>query len=215
VAWRAEHDGSESRVNDQQQRSLVLASASPRRRDILSQLGVRFVVQPSDIDERQLPGEKAEAHVLRLAHEKARKVVSARSSDPECPWVLAADTVVVIDGEVFGKPEDDAHAVRMLAHLAGRRHRVLTALALHEVGSAPTDSQLFTTEVSFAAFDEAVARAYVASGEARDKAGSYAIQGLGAGLVREIHGSYTNVVGMPAAETLDLLLHAGVLRSWP
>ena len=199
----------------QQERSLVLASASPRRREILGQLGVQFRVEPSGIDERMLPGEAPDAHVERLAREKGRQVRERLRADPARPCVLSADTVVVLDGVVYGKPSDDADALRMLRNLSGRTHRVLTGLAACEVEGAFEESFVLSTEVTFRSLDEATLRGYVGSGEARDKAGSYAIQGLGAGLVRGIAGSYTNVVGLPAAETVELLLRARVLRSWP
>ncbi|HKU36804.1 MAG TPA: Maf family protein [Polyangiales bacterium] len=197
-----------------QQAELVLASASPRRKQILEQLGLRVRVLPSGMDERELPGETPEQHVERLACGKAAVVVQQLTAAAETAWVLAADTIVVIDGRVLGKPRDDEDAVRMLLSLAGRKHRVMTGVALQH-GSRDAESAVFTTEVSFRALDRAAAAAYVASGEARDAAGSYAIQGLGMGLVTEIHGSYTNVVGLPAGETLELLLRAGALEAWP
>lgn len=198
-----------------QQRALVLASASPRRKEILGQLGVAFRIVPSGIDEAMLEREPPEAHVQRLAIEKSEEVQRRLAADPERPFVLAADTVVVIDGEVLGKPSDDDEAMRMLLALSGRTHRVLTALSLREVAGSYRDALLLQTEVTFRGLDEAAARGYLASGEGRDKAGSYAIQGLGAGLVLAIAGSYTNVVGLPAVETLDMLVRAGVLWSWP
>ena len=201
--------------NLQQERSLVLASASPRRREILGQLGVQFRVEASGMDERMLPGELPEAHVERLAREKGQNVRERLQHAADRPCVLSADTVVVLDGVVYGKPLDDADALRMLANLSGRTHRVLTGVALCEVGGPHAESLVLTTEVTFRSLDDALMRGYVASGEARDKAGSYAIQGLGTGLVRSLSGSYTNVVGMPAAETLEMLQRAGVLRSWP
>ena len=216
----------------EQPRSLVLASASPRRKAILGQLGVTFTVVPSGIDEAALPDEAPEAHVQRLAREKAGEVrarlageasqlidmplrSSASAPRQAAPWVLAADTVVVIDGAVLGKPSDDADAARMLAQLSGQVHRVLTALCLCDAASERSFERLMVSEVRFRELDRATVEAYVKSGEGRDKAGSYAIQGLGAGLVREIAGSYTNVVGLPAAETVDMLLDAGVLKVWP
>jgi septum formation protein len=198
-----------------QRRALVLASASPRRREILSQLGAAFRVEPSGIDERIFPGEQPEPHVARLAREKALEVRQRLTSDASQPCLLAADTIVVIDGQVLGKPVDDDDALRMLERLSGRAHRVLTGLFACDVGGDWQAARLLCTEVQFRTLDARAARAYVASGEGRDKAGSYAIQGLGAGLVREIAGSYTNVVGMPAAETLDLLIEAGVFEAWP
>jgi len=197
-----------------QQKSLVLASASPRRKQILEQLGLTFRVIPSGFDETLLEGETPAVHVERLARGKAAEVVAQLASVGEAPCVLAADTIVVIDDEILGKPRDDGDALRMLLGLAGRTHRVNTGVALCVPGVEPV-SAVFESEVRFRELTRARAAAYVASGEGRDKAGSYAIQGLGAGLVREIAGSYTNVVGLPAAETLDLLLAAGVLGAWP
>jgi septum formation protein len=199
----------------EQLRSLVLASESPRRRDILGQLGVAFSVVPAGIDETPLPDESAEAHVQRLAREKGRAVRARLAALPERPCILSADTIVVVDDDVFGKPSDDADALRMLLRLSGRTHRVLTAVALCEVAGSHEDGVLLTTDVTFRALPETAWRRYVASGEARDKAGAYAIQGLGTGIVRAISGSYTNVVGLPAAETLELLERAGVLGAWP
>jgi len=204
----------------QQEYRLVLASGSPRRREILEQLGVRFRVEVSGIDERMLPDEDPLNHVQRLARDKGREVRDrlcrspASTAQPEL-WVLSADTVVVIDGCVFGKPADADDALRMLRTLSGRTHQVLTGLALCNGSQRFDEVSVHTTEVSFRALDEGTMSGYVASGEAHDKAGAYAIQGLGSGLVRAISGSYTNVVGMPAVETLELLLRSGALPSWP
>jgi septum formation protein len=197
-----------------QQESLVLASASPRRSMILDQLGLTFRVLPSGIDESALPGETPEQHVERLARDKAAEIVQRLAAEGEATWVLAADTMVVVDDEVLGKPRDDADALRMLMLMSGRKHRVMTGVALQH-SQRGGESAVFSTEVGFRRLDRRSAQAYVASGEARDAAGSYAIQGLGTGLVTEIVGSYTNVVGLPAAETLDLLLRARVLEVWP
>jgi septum formation protein len=198
-----------------QRRPLVLASASPRRREILEQLGVAFRVIPSGIDERALPGETPAQHVQRLAHEKAAHVRAALQGDASHPVVLAADTVVLIDDLVLGKPSDDAEAEQMLLRLAGRTHEVITAMAVCEAGTEHRDELSVITRVRFRSLDAESARAYVASGEGRDKAGSYAIQGLGAGLVAAIDGSYTNVVGLPAVEVLDMLQRAGLFERWP
>jgi septum formation protein len=192
----------------------VLASASPRRKQILEQLGVRFRVMPSGFDERLLDGETPETHVDRLARGKAAEVVAQLGSAGDAACVLAADTIVVLDDEILGKPTDDRDALRMLLGLSGRAHRVMTGVALCVPGAEPV-SGVFESQVWFRELSSESASAYVASGDGRDKAGSYAIQGLGAGLVREVRGSYTNVVGLPAAETLDLLLDAGVLGAWP
>lgn len=199
----------------QQHRSVVLASGSPRRREILQQLGVRFRVEVSGIDERMLPGETPGAHVQRLARDKGFEVRARLQADADAPCVLSADTVVVLDDVVYGKPSDDEDALRMLRLLSGRTHRVLTGLALCDAAGSFSEVAVYTTEVTFRALSEASMRGYIATGDARDKAGSYAIQGLGAGLVRAISGSYTNVVGMPAVETLELLERAGVFSSWP
>ena len=181
---------------------------------ILEQLGLSFRVLPSGIDERGLPGETPERHAERLACDKAAEVVQRLLAQGEAPWVLAADTMVVVDDEVLGKPRDDADALRMLMLMSGRKHRVITGVALQRA-KREGQSAVFRTEVGFRSLSRESAQAYVASGEARDAAGSYAIQGLGSGLVTEIVGSYTNVVGLPAAETLELLLRAGVLEAWP
>jgi septum formation protein len=197
-----------------QHKPLVLASASPRRKQILEQLGVRFRVVPSGFDERLLEDETPETHADRLACGKAAEVVAQLASAGDAACVLAADTIVVLDDEILGKPVDDRDALRMLLGLSDRAHRVITGVALCLPG-AKLVSGVFESQVWFRRLSAESATAYVASGEGRDKAGSYAIQGIGAGLVREIRGSYTNVVGLPAAETLDLLLEAGVLGAWP
>lgn len=192
-----------------------MASGSPRRREILQQLGVRFRVEVSGIDERMLPGEEPAQHVQRLAREKGMEVRARSLAAADRPCVLSADTIVLLDGVVYGKPTDDEDALCMLRKLSGQTHQVLTGVALCDAASSFEEVSVHTTLVTFRELPEETMRGYVASGEARDKAGAYAIQGLGTGLVREISGSYTNVVGMPAAETLELLLRAGVLASWP
>ncbi|HET8933530.1 MAG TPA: Maf family protein [Polyangiales bacterium] len=199
----------------QQQRSLVLASGSPRRRDILEQLGVQFRVDVSGIDESLLPGETPPEHVQRLARDKGLAVRARLQHAADKPCVLSADTIVLLDDVVYGKPADDDDALRMLRKLSGRTHHVLTGLALCDAAGSFSEVAVHTTAVTFRELSEATLRGYVTSGEARDKAGAYAIQGLGTGLVRAISGSYTNVVGMPAVETLELLGRAGVLASWP
>jgi septum formation protein len=198
-----------------QHRALVLASASPRRREILAQLGLTFRVLPSGVDESQLPDEAPEPHVERLARSKALEIAQQLAGEPARACVLAADTVVVIDGVILGKPQDDAEGRRMLGALSGRTHREWTAVAVADSGQGLRESALFETAVTFRRLDARSAAAYVSSGEGRDKAGSYAIQGLGAGLVARIAGSYTNVVGLPAVETLDMLQRAGVFEVWP
>jgi septum formation protein len=194
---------------------LVLASASPRRKSILEQLGIAFRVVPSSVQEERAAGEASAAFAGRMAALKAAQVAGRLRGDGARPYVLGADTVVVIDDQVLGKPRGDDEARQMLSLLGGRTHLVITGVALQRAGEELGHQLAVSTRVSFRPLDdEAVAR-YVASGEGRDKAGSYAIQGLGAGLVSEIEGSYSNVVGLPAVQTVDLLLRAGALRQWP
>jgi septum formation protein len=178
---------------------LILASGSPRRRELLAQIGVRFEVDVADIDEAPEASEVAQAYVERLALEKAR-VVAARHTDAV---VLGADTSVIIDGEILGKPLDEADAATMLARLAGRTHQVLTAVALVDGERALVRSVI--TQVHFRSLSEKEIQCYVATGESSDKAGSYGIQGFGAILVDAIEGSYSNVVGLPLTETAAML----------
>lgn len=191
---------------------IVLASASPRRREILATLGIPFRVELADIDESTVPGEPADRYVVRLAREKALAVAERVAPGP---CVLAADTSVVVDGAILGKPHDDDDARRMLRALSGRPHEVLTGVAVLATADRSWTHRCVATEVFFRALDEGEIDRYVASGEGRDKAGGYAIQGLGMGLVREIRGSYTNVVGLPAAEVVELLRAAGAIDRWP
>jgi septum formation protein len=189
-----------------------LASASPRRREILQKLGLRFSVQSADIDETRRPGEPAPQYVARLAHEKAFAVARGVSGSHA---FLAADTTVVIDEQVLEKPCDRADSERMLRALRGREHLVHTGVCLLLWPETELRQIVVSSRVRFRAFDDATLRGYVASGEGMDKAGSYGIQELGQALVSEIHGSYTNVVGLPAAETVELLVAAGVVEAWP
>jgi septum formation protein len=179
---------------------LVLASASPRRAEILTSLGIPFTVLPTDIPEEPLPGETAEAAAVRLASEKAAK---AAALAPEA-WVLAADTLVFLDGIILGKPRDDREAAAMLRRLSGREHGVVTAVALLRNG-APGARLAEISRVRFAPLDEEELAWYVATGEPRDKAGAYGVQGLGARFIEEIRGSFTNVMGLPARAVYRLL----------
>jgi septum formation protein len=182
---------------------LHLASASPRRAAILDALGIAFTAAGVDIDERCRPQEAADMLVLRVAAEKA---AAARSAHPGV--VLAADTVVIIDAEVLGKPLGEADALAMLARLSGRRHRVMTGVALRWGTSERT--ALSVTEVTFRDIRPGEALAYWQSGEPRDKAGAYASQGLGGAFVENITGSFSGVVGLPVFETVALLAAAGI-----
>jgi septum formation protein len=185
---------------------LILASASPRRRELLAQLGVDYLCDPAHIDETQLPGEAPAAYVQRMAREKARVVAARYASPPHA--VLAADTSVVVDGCLLGKPRDSDEALSMLERLSGRQHTVMTALCLRD--AAGEHCQTVTTQVEFAALDPAVCEAYLATGEPWDKAGAYAIQGLAGAFVRSLSGSYSNVVGLPLYETWQLLTRYGI-----
>jgi len=171
---------------------LVLASRSPRRAELLASAGIAFTVRAEDIDETPRTGERPRDYVLRLAEEKASVVWR---EDQEI--VLAADTTVVVDSEIMGKPVDDADAARMLRALSGRRHEVITGICL--VGASRTVTDIAITGVWFSPLTEAEIRWYVASGEPMDKAGAYGIQGLASRFIDRVDGSYTNVVGLPVA----------------
>lgn len=186
----------------------VLASASPRRREMLAGVGLDFQVEAAAIDERVRPGEAPEVFVVRIAEEKARVVAQRHPG----LWVLTADTVVVVDGEILGKPADAEEAVRMLTRLAGRGHEVWTGFCLGQAGREGQVCQAVRTEVRFAELPAAVIRAYVATGDPLDKAGGYGIQSLGGFMVAAISGSYSNVVGLPLAEVLAALTTVGLIR---
>ncbi len=177
---------------------LILASQSPRRRELLERAGFQFTVRPVEIDESWREGEDPESHVLRLARGKARAVPA-----PETDIVLGADTVVVVDGEILGKPVDCADAERMLRLLSGRDHYVLTGVCLKR--GALELAEVERTVVRFATLDDEEIRAYVASGEPMDKAGAYAIQGLASRFIERIEGCYFNVVGLPVARVYRML----------
>ncbi|MDA8017161.1 MAG: Maf family protein [Thermoanaerobaculia bacterium] len=182
---------------------LVLASGSPRRREILAGLGVEPTVRPVDIDETPREGESAASYVLRLASEKAREC----AEDGEL--ILAADTVVTIDGGLLGKPADEEDAKDMLHRLAGRTHQVLTGVAVYDPGRGFEDSEAVATDVIFGRLSERDIAWYVGTGEPMDKAGAYAIQGLGALFVERIMGNYSNVVGLPVPTVRALLGRMG------
>jgi len=189
--------------------SIVLASASARRSQLLHQIGVRHEIVEADIDESPQPGERPAAYVERLARDKAQAVVTVLHGRPERP-VLAADTTVVEGGRIFGKPADEAACVAMLGALAGRSHEVLTAIALWNAGQLRL--VLSTSVVTFRAIDAGECRRYWATGEPAGKAGAYAIQGLGAFFVSRLEGSFSGVMGLPLFETAALLDAAGVRR---
>jgi septum formation protein len=184
--------------------ALRLASASPRRRQLLDLIGVPHLVTPADIDETPRDFERADEYVMRLAREKAEAIWQQHQDLP----VLAADTTVVVDQEILGKPGSEADAAAMLGKLSGREHLVHTGFALRTAPSVQVG--ISTTRVSFAALTPAQIHAYWASGEPQGKAGAYAIQGLGAVFVSAIAGSYTGVMGLPLFETAQMLRHAGI-----
>ena len=191
---------------------LILASASPRRHELLTQAGLAFTVASADINEELLPGEVAAAYVQRLAEEKAQAVwnlhqASDTFNTPDDPLiVLAADTCVASEGYILGKPTGTADARRMLELLSGRVHTVLTGIAV--ITRNKTVRGLEITHVTFNCLDDAEIAQYIASGEPLDKAGAYAIQGYAARWIPRIEGCYFNVVGLPIARTIDLLAEA-------
>lgn len=180
---------------------LVLASASPRRRELLETAGFAFHVSPVDIDEGRLPGEPPLAYVERVARAKAG---AAATRNPD-RVVIAADTAVVVDDEVFGKPRDAADAARMLRALSGRAHEVMTGVAV--AGNGQHRAFVERTTVWFGDLSDGDIADYVASGEPFDKAGAYAIQGRASRFILRIHGSYSNVVGLPIAQLAELLMN--------
>jgi septum formation protein len=184
---------------------LVLASASPRRQELLRNAGIRFEVQPAHIPEDPLPGEAAKAYAERLAREKALAVARQRPHDV----VLGADTVVVVDGQLLGKPSDAADAARMLLMLSGREHQVITGVCLVVNGQPSVASE--TTLVTVSEITDKEIADYVASGEPLDKAGAYAIQGIASRWIPCIEGDYSNVVGLPVALVWRMLQQAGVV----
>lgn len=193
--------------------SIILASASPRRREILSSLRIPFEVQPSGADENSLPMEDHLEFVRAAALVKLESILS--SSDRPGAFVLAADTIVCVGGQRLGKPADEADALRMLELLVGRAHLVRTAIALGRVGEGALDCRIVETRVWFGPASRDQLKRYVAGGESLDKAGAYGVQGLASGFVTRIEGSYSNVVGLPGAEVVALLLDHHALDQWP
>lgn len=183
---------------------IVLASASPRRRDLLTLIGIPHEVRPADIDESLLPGELPDAHAERLARAKA-SLLAARAPDA---LVVGSDTIVVVDGDILGKPRDEAEAARMLRRLAGRRHTVHTAVAVARGGRV--ESGVERVEVAFRPLTDADIASYVATGEPMDKAGAYGIQGFGATIVERIEGDYFAVMGLPLGRLVRLMERVGV-----
>lgn len=185
--------------------TLILASASPRRRELLATLNLPFRVMPAHIDERHHAAEPPESYVVRLARQKAEQLAE------QCPsaWVLGADTVVVLDQHILGKPADAAAARAMLSSLSGREHTVTTGVAVVQRGRRLVQCDVVRTRVRFRTLQAAAIEAYIATGEPFDKAGAYAVQGVGGQFVAALEGCYNNVVGLPLQRTLALLQAAG------
>jgi septum formation protein len=192
---------------------LILASGSPRRVALLGELGVSFRTVVSEAPETVDPRLGPEAQAAVLAERKARAV----ASQFEAGIVLGADTIVVLDGDLLGKPVDDADSTRILRRLSGREHRVVTGIAVVDAGTGSVNTSTVASSVRFPALSDREIALYVASGEPRGKAGAYAIQGIGAGLVSALEGCFTNVVGLPLCETARLLRAAGIAvnPTWP
>ena len=190
--------------------AIVLASASPRRRELLAQVGLAATVAPADIDEAVRTGETPADHVVRLSEAKALAVAGRDAVHGR--WFIGSDTVVVRDAAILGKPADAAEAAAMLRSLSGRGHEVVSGYAVHDRASGRTTSGAVVTRVWFKALTEEEIAGYIATGEPFDKAGAYAIQGIGAFMVPRIEGSYPNVVGLPLCEVIAALEEFGAAR---
>jgi septum formation protein len=185
---------------------LILASASPRRRELLTAAGISFGVQAADVPEHAGPGELPQAFAERLAREKATAVSRLMPNDP----ILGADTIVVVDGQILGKPREAQDAAHMLQLLSGRQHEVITAVCL-VAESIPADVRASITRVTMETIPETVIREYIATGEPMDKAGAYAIQGIASRWISRIEGDYSNVVGLPVPLVWKMLKQYGVV----
>ena len=185
--------------------TLILASASPRRRELLATLDLPFRIMPAHIDEQHRAAEPPESYVARLAREKAEQLAERFPS----AWVLGADTVVVLDQQILGKPADAAEARAMLGSLSGREHTVMTGVAVVRCDRGIAQCDVVSTRVRFHTLQAADIEAYIATGEPFDKAGAYAVQGIGGQFVAALEGCYNNVVGLPLQRTMALLRSAG------
>ncbi|MFT7621030.1 MAG: septum formation protein [Myxococcota bacterium] len=212
---------------------IVLASGSPRRKELLERLGFNVKAIPAQIPEERLPDETAEYYVKRLAREKVLSVVgrirttqytdgpkrisrvTGKSVDGSLRWVIGADTVVVSGPQVLEKPRDNVEAYDMLLNLAGREHEVITGFCLFDMDREKEGIQAVRTRVRFKPMTKSEVEKYVSAGESMDKAGAYAIQGVGAYLVEEIEGSYTNVVGLPLCQVIQMMEEMGAREALP
>ena len=181
--------------------AFILASGSPRRRELLRQLGFAFTVIPSRLEETNQSGMEPRGHATYYAKEKAKEVAQRYPQQ----WVLAADTIVIVDEEILGKPVDFAEATAMLSRLSGRSHSVITGVSLVHLRYGVEKSQAVETKVFMRRLSTADIEGYITTGEPMDKAGAYGIQGIGGCLIQRIEGSYSNVVGLPLCETVELL----------
>jgi septum formation protein len=209
---------------------LILASESPRRKRLLESAGVRFLVKPSRIDESVEDDGSGEGAGTQPAGERGKSRISPVKNPAEIAercaclkantisalhrdsWILGADTIVVCDGHIFGKPSEPAHAVRMLQALSGRLHEVITGMCLIQPGGKLSRSGSVTTRVHFKDLSMRETEAYVGTSEPMDKAGAYGIQGIGAFLVKSLEGSYTNVVGLPLCQTIEWLMNENIIE---
>jgi septum formation protein len=187
--------------------NIILASKSPRRRYLLEQAGLQFSVIPSSFDENTVTMTEPESYARNLAERKANVIAEAYPDH----WVIGADTIVLIDNDILGKPRSEAEARNMLRRLSAKTHRVLTGYCVRCKNRNRFFSEAISTDVCFKSLSAAEIEWYIQSGEPFDKAGAYAIQGLGTFLVKRINGSYTNVVGLPVCEIVDYLINEGVL----
>ncbi|MDD2510171.1 MAG: Maf family protein [Syntrophomonas sp.] len=187
-------------------KGIILASASPRRQDLLDALGVKYKAVPAKVEEQFFPGELPRKTAERIAREKAEAV----ARDFDNGLVLAADTIVVCDGKLLGKPHDEDDAFHKLSCLSGKSHEVITAVCLQNIDKAESEVASEVTRVYFRSLSAAEIKAYIASGEAMDKAGAYGIQGLGSVFVERIDGCYFNVVGLPVSRVYEMLARQGI-----
>ncbi len=196
---------------------LCLGSGSPRRRELLTQLGLPLRVVPADVEEAELPGEGVERYLERIVRDKLRAVGQMKERVAGCAGVLVADTIVIIDGRILQKPRDREDAEQMLGFLSGREHQVLTRFAFSAEPDyqRPLCERTVGSQVFIRALSPELCRRYAATEEGLDKAGAYAAQGIGAFLVERIDGSYFNVVGLPVCEVVSELMGHGLLRDFP
>ena len=192
-------------------KKIILASASPRRRELLKHLGLTFEVIPSKIEEDVKDGEEPCEHVLRLARLKAQEI----ARDQDSAVIIGADTIVVLGGEILGKPKDEEEAFAMLSQMSGRVHRVFTGFCVLDASDGSEYSEAVESKVRFKHLTPEEIRGYIKTGEPMDKAGAYAVQGRGSYMIKEIQGSYTNVVGLPLCELFEVLSRVKVIEMYP